>query len=182
MKAGRVILFVLLTWALSLVLLHADIGIPLYTERHDAQLSEKQGNYVKALVRFKVELALLEKLHQLNPSFESDIMIRWIGDCRNSIIRLEPLALKQFGDKNGASLTSDSCFQYLHDAALKETYALQASNMMVEYQISLEFAQQIDPKWHSDLVQSRLKDAKKEIDRLENEVIEKSQANGHTVQ
>ena len=112
-------------------------NFPSYLERSDGLQLEKQKDYLGALVRFKVDQAVLEKVRE------------------------------QYPDKMKGALTSGPPVSMLYDQCLKETDPWKAMNEIEEYLTTLEIIHQQDPQWESDLLEAGIEKATPQMDRLE---------------
>ena len=142
-------------------------NFPSYLERSDGLQLEKQKDYLGALVRFKVDQAVLEKVREQYPAWEHVPVAKAIAEDGEKIAALEPLAANQYRDKMKGALTSGPPVSMLYDQGLKETDPWKAMNEIEEYLTTLEIIHQQDPQWESDLVEAGIEKATPQMDRLE---------------
>jgi len=161
-------------------------SLPILLEKNDGIELEKQNDYLGALVRFKVDLAVMEKIHEQHPDWNQQIVTTALADYREKIAKLEPLANKQFRDRTSGPTDSGFYFSsLLYDNGLKEPDTWRAMNDIEEYLTTLEFIQREDPQWETGRVRDRIKSCELEMDRLEEIAIKtliKHPDDGHTVQ
>jgi len=161
--------------------LHAN-GLPLYIEHQDGLELEKKNDYLDALVHFKVSLVVLEKIHEQNPEWERDMVMKAIADDREKVATMEPLAAKQISGKAMANPTINSgpSISVLYESGLKESDPWKAMNEIEEYLTRLEIIHQQYPQWEVSLVEDWIKKSEVEMDRLTTLALKTTEA-GDTV-
>src|SRR5580658_8564498 len=72
-----------------------DQYLHIFLKMNDAEQLQKNGDYRGALNDFTDCYNQLERIHKVNPDWETALVIKRIEDCQSKITELEPLAMIQ---------------------------------------------------------------------------------------
>ena len=167
-----------------------DTYLWVYVKMHDAENSEKNKDYLGALIQYRMASVWLEKCYDLDPTWESALVLKRLKEIQVKIKELKPLAAHQYLSANKPPIIADSVVSSFYEKGIepqKTNDNREALRQLVTYQTYVEIIQNENPTWETSFVEQRFKEVQRLVDELataivKQEAIDRASPGGRPIQ